>query len=203
MRFLKISIFHVILILILLTPQLLMAASSEAPQKAIASLLAEIKQIKKGDDLSKAQRQANQEHADRALTFLDIGEVSKKALGKHWKKISEKEQRDFTQLLGQLFIHVAFPNSGKFFASLKIEYGETLIEENKSVVPISVTHEKEGEVGIEFHMIEKNKHWLVTDVLLDDVSMRNNLRSQFYKIIAKKKFADLMKRMNKKLKESM
>jgi len=35
------------------------------------------------------------------------------------------------------------------------------------------------------------------------VSMRNNLRSQFYKILAKNKFEELMRRMNKKLKESL
>jgi phospholipid transport system substrate-binding protein len=203
MRSLKKSIFYLFVILILITPQLLMATSADVPEKAVESLLSEIQQIKSGDGLSKAQLEANREHADRALNYLDVGEVSKKALGKHWKKTSKKYQDDFSQLLGQLFIHVAFPNSGKFFASLNIEYGETLLEKNKAVVPITVIHEKEGEVGIEFHMVEKNKQWLVTDVLLDEVSMRNNLRSQFYKILAKKKIEELMRRMNKKLKESL
>jgi phospholipid transport system substrate-binding protein len=200
---LKKSIFYLIVTFVLIAPQSLMAESSDAPKKAVESLLSEIQQIKSGDGLSKKQQEANQDHSDRALAFLDVGEVSKKALGKHWKKTSAKEQGDFTQLLGQLFIHVAFPNSGKFFASLEIEYGETLLEKNKAVVPISVIHEKEGEVGIDFHMIEKDKRWLVTDVLLDEVSMRNNLRSQFYKILAKNKFDELMRRMNKKLKESL
>lgn len=180
-----------------------MAAGPTAPQKAVESLLSEIQQIKSGDSLSKEQLKANQDHSDRALKHLDVDEVSKKALGKYWKKSSAQEQGEFAQLLGQLFIHVAFPNSGKFFASLNIEYGETLLEENKAVVPITVIHEKEGEVGIDFHMVEKDKRWLVTDVLLDEVSMRNNLRSQFYKILAKNKFNELMRRMNKKLKESL
>ncbi len=203
MRSLNRSIFYLIVTVILIAPQSLMAADQMAPQKAVESLLSEIQQIKSGDELSETQVKANQNHADRALAFLDVGEVSRKALGKYWKKTSEKEHGDFSQLLGQVFTYVAFPNSGKFFASLKIEYGETLIEENKAVVPITVIHEKEGEVGIEFHMVAKNKHWRVTDVLLDEVSMRNNLRSQFYKILAKKKFKELMRRMNKKLKESM
>ena len=200
---LKKSIFYVLVSFIVIAPQLLMAASPISPQKAVESLLSEIKQIKSGDDLSKAEREANQDHSDKALAHLDVAEVSKKALGKYWKKSSAKEQGNFSQLLGGLFIHVAFPNSGKFFASLEIEYGETLVEEKKAVVPITVIHEKEGEVSIEFRMINKDKRWLVTDVLLDEVSMRNNLRSQFYKILAKNKFDELMRRMNKKLKESM
>jgi len=40
------------------------------------------------------------------------------------------------------------------------------------------------------------------DVDLDEVSMRNNLRSQFYKIINKNDYQDLVRRMEEKLKES-
>jgi len=42
---------------------------------------------------------------------------------------------------------------------------------------------------------------LVVDVILDGVSMRNNLRSQFYKILKKNDFSELIRRMEKKLKE--
>jgi ABC-type transporter MlaC component len=37
------------------------------------------------------------------------------------------------------------------------------------------------------------------DVILDGVSMRNNLRSQFYKVIKKKSFNELIRKMDKKL----
>jgi len=50
-----------------------------------------------------------------------------------------------------------------------------------------VVHEEEGEIGIEFHLMKNLGQWQVVDVDLDEVSMRNNLRSQFYKIINKKK----------------
>jgi len=40
------------------------------------------------------------------------------------------------------------------------------------------------------------------DVILDGVSMRNNLRSQFYKILKKNDFEELVRRMGKKLKET-
>jgi ABC-type transporter MlaC component len=43
---------------------------------------------------------------------------------------------------------------------------------------------------------------LVVDVVLDDVSMRNNLKSQFYKILKKEKYQELVQRMQKKLKEA-
>ena len=70
------------------------------------------------------------------------------------------------------------------------------------VVPLTVVHEKEGEVDIDFRMKLSEEGWQVVDVILDGVSMRNNLRSQFYKILKKKDFKELVRRMEKKLKET-
>ena len=70
------------------------------------------------------------------------------------------------------------------------------------VVPLTVVHEKEGEVDIDFRMKKSADDWLVVDVILDGVSMRNNLRSQFYKILKKNDFKELVRRMQKKLKEA-
>jgi phospholipid transport system substrate-binding protein len=68
------------------------------------------------------------------------------------------------------------------------------------VVPLTVIHEKEGEVDIDFWLKQSSKNWLVVDVILDGISMRNNLRSQFYKILKKNDFDELVRRMEKKLK---
>ena len=70
------------------------------------------------------------------------------------------------------------------------------------VVPLTVVHEKEGEVDIDFSLKQVEARWQVVDVILDGVSMRNNLRSQFYKILKKNDFKELVRRMNKKLKET-
>ena len=70
------------------------------------------------------------------------------------------------------------------------------------VVPLIVVHEKEGEVDIDFSLKQTEAGWQVVDVILDGVSMRNNLRSQFYKILKKNDFKGLIQRMEKKLKET-
>ena len=99
-----------------------------------------------------------------------------------------------------MFIHVAFPNSGKFFTDLDLVFAESEIEKTKAFVPMSVAHKNEGEIEIDFFLQQNSDAWKVVDVHMDGVSMRNNLRSQFYKIIAKENFAELVRRMEKKLK---
>jgi phospholipid transport system substrate-binding protein len=178
-----------ILIITFIVPGRLLAGV-KTPQATVELLLGEISQIKPGE---------KDKHSHSALNLLNVGEISKKALGKHWVKRSETEQEKFQTLLGELFVHVAFPSSAKFFAQLEVVYGKPKEKKQKIVVPVIVVHEEEGEVGIDFHLIQTDEKWQVVDVILDGASMRNNLRSKFYKIIKKKGFDALLLTMNKKL----
>ena len=188
-----------VLTVVFAVPGLLWAESND-PQAAVQELLGEIRQIKK--NLSGQEKADNQKHAHSALVWLNVAEISKKALGKHWAKCSDSEQKRFQALLGELFLHVAFPSSAKFFAELDLVYGKTTEEKQRTVVPLTVVHEKEGEVDINFRLTRTAGNWQVVDVILDGVSMRNNLRSKFYKVITKKGFDELMRKMEKKLKVS-
>jgi ABC-type transporter MlaC component len=80
-------------------------------------------------------------------------------------------------------------------------YGKTRIKKSKALVPLTVVHQEEGEIAIDFHLYKNGGGWQVTDVDLDEISMRNNLRSQFYKIIDKNDYQDLVRRMEAKLQE--
>ena len=182
----------VLLIIFIATP-LCGETLGYGPLGSVQQLLGEIRQIKPGP------LEEKQKHSQSALGLLNVAEISKKALGKYWLKLSEKEREKFQALLGKLFVHVAFPSSAKFFAELNLVYEKTKEEKSVTVVPLTVVHEKEGEVGIDFHLIQNKNKWQVVDVILDGVSMRNNLRSQFYKVIKKKNFDELIRKMNKKL----
>jgi phospholipid transport system substrate-binding protein len=177
-------------------------AAKQSPKQCVEALLGMIQKIKADDELPAEQKKANRARSQKALNYLNINVISQKALGKFWAERTDQEKERFAQLLSELFITVAFPNSGKFFADLDWVYSETEIEKGKALVPIKLTHKNEGEIEIDFFLQRNSDDWKVVDVHLDGVSMRNNLRSQFYKIIAKKNFQELVTRMQKKLDKS-
>ena len=189
-------IFWITLILSLPSP-----GFAEEPESAVRQLLDSIRMIKDGEDISAKQKKINQKLSDLALTRLDITEVSRKTLGHYWENRTPTEQEQFVQLLSKLFVKEAFPNSGKFFAELELIYGKPKMKNASASVPVMVIHQDEGEVEIEFHMLNHSGKWRVVDVDLDGISMRNNLRSQFYKIIGKHAYKELIRRMGSKLKD--
>ena len=202
MRNLKIIAFNTLLVFFFMTVLSWGGSEEKRPKTAVKILLNEIKQIVEGNGLSDVEKAANKKHSDIAESILKVPEISQKALGKYWKKHSAEQQDQFQKLLEDLFVHVAFPSSAKFFTNLDLMYGKSKSKKDMVVVPITVVHEKEGEVDIDFKMKQSAKNWLVVDVILDGVSMRNNLRSQFYKILKKNDFNELIQRMKKKLKEA-
>ena len=200
MRNLKLIAFN-ILVVFLLIPVLSWAdLEKTSPESAVKVLLNEIKQIVEGDEISEDQKASNKKHSDIAVSILKIPEISQKALGKYWAKHSEQQQDQFKKLLRDLFVYVAFPSSAKFFANLDLVYGTSKRKKDMIVVPLTVIHDKEGEVDIDFWLKQSSNKWFVVDVILDGISMRNNLRSQFYKILKKNDFNELVRRMEKKLK---
>lgn len=172
-----------------------------SPKQTVQSLIDAVGKIKTDKSLPSEQKTINEAHAKAALALLDMAGVSRNTLGKYWKKRSPEEQKAFVALLSGLFQEVAFPNSAKFFSDLKVVYGDSKIGKNQATVPIIVEHKGEGEISIDFTLRKVKSNWRVVEVFLDGVSMRNNLRSQIYKVIAKNDYQELVRRMRNKLKK--
>lgn len=175
------------------------AWAGDAPKATVEQLLKSITQLHHKKPLTAEQQQSNDKVSRQAVALMDVRQVSQKTLGKYWKKRSKKDQDEFVQLLGDLFRYVAFPNSSKFFGEMNLRYAATEMAGKKATVPLTVQHPEEGEVEIDFVLEQNSARWRVVDVILDGVSMRNNLRSQFYKVIKKNDYSELLRRMKKKL----
>ena len=174
-------------------------AKEASPRNIVETLLNSITNLKTGKPLTPEEVKKNDILSYRALALLNTREISRKALGKHWKNRTLTEQKVFIDLLSRMFIKEAFPNSGKFFSALKLIYGQPTISESKANVPLTIVHEKEGEININFHLQKYRDQWQIVDVDLDGVSMRNSMRSQLYKVISKNNYQELVRRIKEKI----
>lgn len=180
-----------------------LAAETETPTQLVQRLIQTIGSIKPSNDghLSEAEQAKNAAAAKVANAILDVPSVSKLTLGKYWQARSAAEHQEFIALLEKLFAKVAFPKSSEFFSDYKITIANERITGERAVVRTTVTHPKEGLISIDYQLAKQNGSWHVRDILLDDVSLAQNLRSQFHKIITEDSYAELLQRMRKKLAE--
>lgn len=172
-------------------------ASAETPTNTIKTLLDAVRSY------SKAASVAANTNAQKVVEgTLPIQDLSKQVLGPQWEKLNASEQKSFVQLLQDLLHKVAYPKSAEFFGDLRIEFVSENIMGADAVVETTVSHPKEGQVTIEYKLHKASDHWVVTDVLLDSVSLVTNVRSQMQQVIAKESYQGLLKRMKEKLTES-
>jgi phospholipid transport system substrate-binding protein len=186
-------------LVILCTPLL---GRAETPTESVKTLLESVRSYKKETPTLSAQdRAANAQVQKTVEATLGIPDLAKEVLGPHWAKLSAPEQKNFIQLLESLLRKVAYPKSAEFFGDLRIDYVGERVNGKEAVVETSVSHPKEGQVSIEYNLRQKDSKWVITDILLDEVSLVTNLRTQMQQVIAKESYQELLRRMREKLAE--
>jgi phospholipid transport system substrate-binding protein len=129
--------------------------------------------------------------------FNDV-EISKRALARHWNSINTTQRQEFVQLFRQL-IERTYIDHILSYSSEKIIFDrETLVSANKAEVQTRiVTSSKETPVF--YRMIINDGEWKVYDVVIENVSMVLNYRSQFNDILAKNTFEQLFEILREKV----
>ena len=190
-------------VIVLLTLNAPLLSFAEGPTATVQKLIDSVQSFKpETASLSVQDRTENNRALKVAEETLAIQDLAKRVLGEQWGKLNASEQKNFTQLLVQLFQKIAYPKSAEFFGDLKIDYTGEKMNGNGAVVETKVSHPKEGQVGIEYQLLQVNGSWMINDVLLDGVSLATNVQSQMQQVIAKESYQGLIKRMREKLAES-
>ena len=128
---------------------------------------------------------------------FDFLEMAKRSLGAHWKTLTADEQNDFTQLLSGL-LEAASTSIIDAYGPAKTHYKREVQEGSYARVETKVVTKKGDEVAVDYNLQLVNGDWKVYDVLVDNISMVNNYRSQFGRVIAESSFKDLVRRIKDK-----
>ena len=188
------------LLILLMVPGLLLAEEGK-PRTIVKELLTAISMVKDESTtkLTPEEIKNNKKLTKKANSLIHISILGPNTLGSHWKKRTPEEKEIFLAVLRKLFKKVAYPKSAKFFVDLEITYNNGMIKKGKAEVRTSMEHESEGLIEIDYKLHKINGKWLIYDVILDELSLVVNLKTQFHKIIQEESFSDLMNRMQKRL----
>ena len=176
-------------------------AERQRPTQIVNHLIHIIGNQHRMSDRSEGDQQQTAQHKTRhaALALIDLDGVGALTLGKYWQERNTAEREAFIQLLAQLLTRIAFPQSASFFQQLPMTVTDERINGQNAVVATTMHHPKEGDITIDYHLIQRDASWLIRDVHLDGVSLTRNLRAQAHQIIAQHSYEELLNRMRQKL----
>ncbi len=129
-----------------------------------------------------------------AQVVFDFGETAKRALGRHWQGLSEKDREEFTGLFTDL-IERAYISKIERYSGERIAYAGESVEGGLATVRTRFVTKQGTEIPVDYRMQQRGDRWLVYDVMVEGVSLINNYRTQFDKIIQTSSYAELVRKM--------
>jgi phospholipid transport system substrate-binding protein len=145
----------------------------------------------KEDGKTKERRAAIRREAE---TVFDFGETAKRALGRHWQPLAEKDRQEFTSLFSDL-IERAYISKIERYSGERITYTGESIEGALASVRTRFVTKQGSEIPIDYRMQQRGDRWLVYDVVVEGISLINNYRTQFDKIIQTSSYAELVRKL--------
>jgi phospholipid transport system substrate-binding protein len=131
---------------------------------------------------------------------FDFTEMAKRSLGANWQKGSSSEQQQFVRLFTDL-LERSYIGQIEGYAGEKIIYGREAVEENQANVETKIVTKKSEEVSVVYKLKADGGDWKVYDVVIENVSLVNNFRTQFNRVLAKGSFAELINKLAAKSSE--
>jgi phospholipid transport system substrate-binding protein len=183
--------FLVIVVLVLCVARVVLA---QTPGQQVQDTIRRITAIISSSSSGEPERLDAVKHL--LLPRFDWPEMAKRTLGKHWPKVPERQNEfvsAFTEFLGNAYLGTigGYKDEKIIFAGERREQNlaevETKLVPNKGD-PMSVTYR--------LHLVQGE--WKIYDVVIADISLVNNYRSQFYRILAKSSFDDLLKQLRER-----
>jgi len=128
---------------------------------------------------------------------FDFGEMAKRALGSNWQKANNEEQRQFVQLFTEL-LEKSYADQIDSYDGEKIVYGRENVSQDQADVDTKIMTKKGEEISVNYKLRSAGNDWKVYDVVIENISLVNNFRSQFNRILANASFAELLKKLQSK-----
>ncbi|MBW1800965.1 MAG: ABC transporter substrate-binding protein [Deltaproteobacteria bacterium] len=129
---------------------------------------------------------------------FDWEEMSRRSLGRHWRKRTKPEKATFVTLFGKL-LERTYLDKVEGYSGEKVDYLDETLDGDYGNVKVKILTPGEHEVNVEYRMKKKNNDWLVYDISIEGVSLINNYRVQFNSIITRSSYNALVRRLEEKV----
>jgi phospholipid transport system substrate-binding protein len=139
-----------------------------------------------------------QEITAKVREFFDFQGLAELSLGKYWKKITQAQRDEFSNLFINLVEESYIRRSRDLVGNYKLTFNNERITGDKAKVTCRVAR-ADADIDIVYELHRKDGKWMIFNIVLDNVDLILNYQSQFNSIIKKKGFKALIKLMKKKL----
>jgi phospholipid transport system substrate-binding protein len=136
------------------------------------------------------------------LPRLDSLEFGRRCLGVHWQKLTEAQREEFIALFKDLIEKAYGGMLDRYPEEVRFSYDEERIDGKFAEVHTQVENSTQNKsFSVVYRLQQKEGKWLIYDVVAENVSMVQNYRNQFSRILNKSSYEELAQALRRKIQQ--
>jgi phospholipid transport system substrate-binding protein len=174
-------------------------ALAGAPREQVQGAIQKVTAILNDPELKSEAKKSERIERLREAIFpkFDFAEMAKRSLGANWQRRTPEEQREFVKLFTDLMENSYMDNIASYNGE-KVNITGEKQDNDFAQVSTKIVDKKGEEYSVDYKLYRNGDDWKIYDVVIENISIVNNYRSQFNRVIARSSFEDLMRRMKDK-----
>ena len=161
-------------------------AADPGPRQTLQTAITRVmEEIKNPDWVNPATRgPLRQRIEDEVYHVFDFGEFSSRTVGPRWRAFTPEQKKRFSQAFADLLLNT-YLNKITGYNGEQVAYtGETASPDGNRVEVRTVVTMKDGKkTPVNYRMLPKDGSWRVYDVIIENISLVKNYRTQFQDIL--------------------
>ena len=192
--------FVMTLSLFVLTVPVIQAGDVEDINSMVKKKVSVIFDLLGKQDIEKNER--NEKIVGELNEIMDFKLAAYLSLGKHWKKISKTQKKEFVETFQQ-YINNYIVEKIDLYTNQKIDIGDSkIVKKGRAELEIGILSGGET-LQVNFKLRKnKKKEWRVYDVDIEGVSLITTFRSQFSGVLKNSSFEELMEKLKNPTEQS-
>ncbi len=130
------------------------------------------------------------------MPLFDFSEMARRSLGSHWRRRTPEEREEFARLFGAL-LEKTYTSRIAAFQGQRVQVTGEEIDGGYAQVETQVLDQEGRRYDLDYRLrrVESNGKWLVYDIIFQDISLVNNYRAQFSRVINRSSYDNLVARL--------
>ena len=192
--------FVMTLSLFVLTVPVIQAGDVEDINSMVKKKVSVIFDLLGKQDIEKNER--NEKIVGELNEIMDFKLAAYLSLGKHWKKISKTQKKEFVETFQQ-YINNYIVEKIDLYTNQKIDIGDSkIVKKGRAELEIGILSGGET-LQVNFYLRNnKKKEWRVDDGDIEGVSLITTFRSQFSGVLKNSSFEELLEKLKNPTEQS-
>ena len=148
-------------------------------------------------DNSKQRAQIINQLREIVYTRFDFEEMAKRSLGSHWRRLNPQQQKEFVLAFTEL-LESTYADKIDLYEGQQVEYVGETIDKNYAEVNTRVVGKNRQSYSVDYKLHQVGDKWRIYDVIAENISLVNNYRSQFNRVVVNSSIEELIKRIRQK-----